>query len=86
MPTDAEVDALYKRADEAFQKHNYDYARDLFHQILLFKPDHEKAHEALRVALIRKFQEQGATSRIKLRTASWRVSEGFVFSIAVVSS
>jgi len=43
MPTDAEVDALYKRADEAFQKHNYDYARDLFHQILLFKPDHEKA-------------------------------------------
>jgi tetratricopeptide (TPR) repeat protein len=66
MPTDAEVDALYKRADEAFQKHNYDYARDLFHQILIFKPDHEKAHEALRVALIRKFQEQGATSRIKL--------------------
>src|SRR5262245_25462384 len=66
MPTDAEVDALYKRADEAFQKHNYDYARDLFHQILIFKPDHEKAHEALRVALIRKFQEQGATSKIKL--------------------
>lgn len=66
MPTDAEVDALYKRADEAFQKHNYDYARDLFHQILLFKPDHEKAHEALRMTLIRKFQEQGATSRIKI--------------------
>lgn len=66
MPTDAEVDALYKRADEAFQKHNYDYARDLFHQILIFKPDHEKAHEALRMTLIRKFQEQGATSRIKL--------------------
>jgi tetratricopeptide (TPR) repeat protein len=66
MPTDAEVDALYKRADEAFQKHNYDYARDLFLQILTFKPDHEKAHEALRMTLIRKFQEQGATSRIKL--------------------
>jgi tetratricopeptide (TPR) repeat protein len=66
MPTDAEIDALYKRADEAFQKHNYDYARDLFQQILVFKPDHEKAHEALRVSLIRKFQEQGATSKIKL--------------------
>jgi tetratricopeptide (TPR) repeat protein len=66
MPTDAEIEALYKRADEAFQKHNYDYARDLFHQILLFKQDHERAHEALRVSLIRKFQEQGATSRIKL--------------------
>src|SRR6185503_10878575 len=66
MPTDQEIDALYKRADEAFQKHNYDYSRDLFHQILLFKPDHEKAHEALRVWLIKKFQEQRATSRIKL--------------------
>src|SRR6185295_3372455 len=66
MPTDAEIEALFKRADEAFQKHNYDYARDLFHQILVFKPDHEKTHEALRVTLIRKFQEQGATGRIKL--------------------
>src|SRR6185503_1789122 len=66
MPTDQEIDALYKRADEAFQKHNYDYARDLFQQILLFKLDHEKAHEALRVTLIKKFQEQGATGKIKL--------------------
>jgi tetratricopeptide (TPR) repeat protein len=66
MPTDAEIDALYKRADEAFQKHNYDYARDLFHQILVFKPDHDKAHDALKVTLIKKFQEQGATSKIKL--------------------
>src|SRR5882672_465546 len=66
MPTDAEVDSLYKRADEAFKKHSYDYARDLFQQILVFKPDHEKAHEALKVTLIRKFQEQGATSKFKL--------------------
>jgi tetratricopeptide (TPR) repeat protein len=66
MPTDAEVESLYKRADEAFKKHSYDYARDLFQQILLFKPDHEKAHEALKVTLIRKFQEQGATSKFKL--------------------
>lgn len=66
MPTDAEVDALYKRADEAFKKHSYDYARDLFRQILAFKPDHEKAHEALKVTLVRKFQEGGATSKIKL--------------------
>jgi tetratricopeptide (TPR) repeat protein len=66
MPTDAEVESLYKRADEAFKKHSYDYARDLFRQILSFKPDHEKAHEALKVTLIRKFQEGGATSRFKL--------------------
>lgn len=59
-------EALYKRADEAFKKHNYDYARDLFQQILLFQPDHEKAHEALKITLIKKFQEQGATSKIKI--------------------
>lgn len=66
MPTEAEIEALYKRASEAFQKHSYDYARDLYQQILTFSPDHEKAHEALKVTIIRKFQEQGATSKIKL--------------------
>jgi len=66
MPTDAEVESLYKRADEAFRKHSYDYARDLFRQIIAFKPDHEKAHEALKISLIRKFQEGGATSKFKL--------------------
>lgn len=61
-----DIQALYKRADEAFQKHNYDYARDLFHQILLLDPDHAEARKALRVTLLKKFQELGATSRIKL--------------------
>jgi tetratricopeptide (TPR) repeat protein len=66
MPTDAEVEALYKRADEAFKKHNYDYAREMFRQIINGKPDHEKAHEGLKITLIKKFQETGATSKIKL--------------------
>lgn len=66
MATDAEVDALYKRADEAFKKHNYDYAREMFRQIINGKPDHEKAHEGLKITLIKKFQEAGATSKIKL--------------------
>ena len=67
MATGADqVESLYKRADEAFKKHSYDYARDLFQQILLFQPDHEKAHEALKITLIKKFQEQGATSKFKL--------------------
>lgn len=61
-----DIQALYKRADEAFQKHNYDYARDLFLQILLLDPDHAEARKALRVTLLKKFQELGATSRIKL--------------------
>jgi len=66
MANDGDIEALYKRAEEAFKKHSYDYARDLFQQILTFKPDHEKAHEALKLTLVRKFQEQGATSRFKL--------------------
>jgi len=66
MATEAEVESLYKRADEAFKKHSYDYARDLFRQILTVNPDHEKTHEALKVTLIRKFQEGGATSKFKL--------------------
>jgi tetratricopeptide (TPR) repeat protein len=66
MATEAEIESLYKRGDEAYKKHNYDYARDLFRQILTFNPDHEKAHEALKATLIRKFQEGGATSKFKL--------------------
>lgn len=62
----ASEDQLYKRADEAFQKHNFDYAREMFLQILAINPDHAQARKALRVTIIRKFQEQGATSRIRL--------------------
>lgn len=61
-----ESDPLYKRAEEAFKKKNYDYARDLFHQLITVKPDSMKAREALRAVIIRKFSEQGGTSRIKL--------------------
>lgn len=62
----ADIDQLYKRAEEAFQKKNYDYARDLFLNILQINPDHSKSRQALRATVIRKFQEQGATGRIKL--------------------
>jgi len=61
-----DIEALYKRAEEAFQKHNYDYARDLFQQILLLDPDHEKSHKALKATLLHKFQELGATGKLKL--------------------
>jgi tetratricopeptide (TPR) repeat protein len=66
MATDAEVEALYKRADEAFKKSNFDYAREMFRQIISKNPDHEKAHEGLKITLIKKFTTMGATSKIKL--------------------
>ncbi len=61
-----ENDPLYRRAEDAFKKKNYDYARDLFQQLILVKPDSVKAREALRAVMVRKFQEQGATSRLKM--------------------
>lgn len=61
-----EADPLYKRAEEAFKKKNYDYARDLFQQLITVKPDSSKAREALRAVIIKKFQEQGATSKLKM--------------------
>jgi tetratricopeptide (TPR) repeat protein len=65
-PSVEENDPLYRRAEEAFKKKNYDYARDLFKQLILVKPDSLKAREALRAVMIRKFQEQGGTSRLKM--------------------
>src|SRR5688572_2328211 len=65
-PSAEESDPLYKRAEEAFKKKNYDYARDLFQQLIMVKPDCSKAREALRAVITRKFQEQGGTSRLKM--------------------
>ncbi len=62
----AEIDQLYKRAEEAFQKRSYDYARDLFMQILFLDPNHGQARKALRATILRKFQDQGAPGKIKL--------------------
>ena len=63
----AEIDALYKRAEEAFQKHNYDYSINLFLQILVLNPDHAQTRKSLRVTVQTKFKEQGAPGMIKLK-------------------
>jgi tetratricopeptide (TPR) repeat protein len=62
----ADIDALIKRAEEAFNKHNYDYARDLFIQVLAIDPDHADARKKLKGTIITKFKEQGATGKLKL--------------------
>ncbi|MBI2930904.1 MAG: hypothetical protein HYY16_04580 [Planctomycetes bacterium] len=60
----ADVAGLYKRAEEAFAKKNYDYARDLFLNILALDPDHELTHKSLYAACLKKIQERGQKSRI----------------------
>jgi tetratricopeptide (TPR) repeat protein len=63
----ADIDGLYKRAEEAFQKRNYDYAVNLFQQILLIQPDHSQSRKALKLTILKKFQEQGAPGMIKMK-------------------
>lgn len=63
----ADVDQLYKRAEDAFAKRNYDYAKDLFLQILLLNPNHAQSRKALRATILKKFTEGGgAPGKIKL--------------------
>ncbi len=61
-----QVDQLYKRAEEAFTKRNYDYARDLFKQILMFDPNHVNARKALRASVLKKYQEIGGPGKLTL--------------------
>lgn len=62
----SEVDALLKRAEESFNKRNYDYARDLYLTVLAKDPNHELAHKGLYATCLRKNQEQGGPGKLKL--------------------
>lgn len=57
---------LHKRAEESFNKRQYDYARDLYREIIRIDPDDSKAHMALKATILSKFKEQGATGKIRL--------------------
>lgn len=61
-----DIDGLYKRAEEALGKRNYDYARDLYLQIIAVDRDSSAARKGLKTALSRKFQEIGGPSKFKV--------------------
>ena len=58
----AEVDKLFSKGKEAFEKKNYDYAIDLFRQILSIDPDHVQSRQALRATCLKKCQDHGFPS------------------------
>jgi len=60
-----DTNALFKRGEEAFQKRNYDYARDLFLNIVTLEPDNEKARESLYATCLHKNKETGGSGRIR---------------------
>ncbi len=74
MAGPTQVDQLYKRAEESFGKRNYDYARDLFKQILIVDPNHVQARKALRATVLKKYQELGGPGKLTLMTKSAGVS------------
>lgn len=69
----ADTTALYKRAEDAFAKRNYDYARDLFLQVLTLDPNHVDARKGLKATILKKYQEQGAPSKLKLGVLAAKV-------------
>lgn len=58
-----ELGKLFLRGKEAFERRNYDYAIDLFRQILSLNPDHMDARRALRICEMKKYEEIGYPSR-----------------------
>ncbi|MFA5795273.1 MAG: tetratricopeptide repeat protein [Candidatus Brocadiia bacterium] len=54
-----DTEKLFTKAQEAFDKRNYDYAADLAKQIVELEPGHPKARHILRTSQIRKCESQG---------------------------
>ena len=69
-----DTSALFKRGEEAFQKRNYDYARDLFLNIVAIEPDNEKARKSLYATCHQKLRESGGSGRIKTAIMQGRVN------------
>jgi tetratricopeptide (TPR) repeat protein len=69
-----DTSALFKRGEEAFQKRNYDYARDLFLNIVTIEPDNEKARKSLFATCLQKNKETGGSGRIKGAIMQGKVS------------
>ncbi len=60
------IEQLYKRAEEAFAKRNYDYSVELFSQIINLDPNHSEARKALRATIVTKYKEGKAPNKFKL--------------------
>jgi tetratricopeptide (TPR) repeat protein len=61
-----DVSQLYRKAEETFNRQNFDYAIELFFQIIQLDPNHKEARIALRTVILRKYERQGYPSKIKL--------------------
>lgn len=60
---DQQYEKLVEKAREAAKRRNYDYAIDLYLQVLKLNPDHEDAARELRQVTVRKGQEEGLSPK-----------------------
>ncbi|NUN48242.1 MAG: tetratricopeptide repeat protein [Candidatus Brocadiae bacterium] len=74
----ADVEALFAKGSEAFNKKNWDYAIEIFKTITLTDPNHVKARQALRMTVIQKCQQAGfpgsLSSKMRGAAASMQIS------------
>jgi len=63
MAIDQQYEKLIEKAREALKRRNYDYAIDLYMQVLKLNPDHGEAARELRQTTIRKGQEMGGAKK-----------------------
>jgi tetratricopeptide (TPR) repeat protein len=77
-----EIKDRYEKATMAIDKKNYDYAIELLTQIINIKPDFAKGRQLLRLAEIRKFEEN--TPNIIIRVIS-RALSCFAVLMAIVN-
>ena len=82
LPKEAGVDVskLLDKAQVAGERGNYDYAIDLYLQLLEFEPDHVEARKLLRGAEVRRCQERGITSST---VSGWVTGFGSLLSALV---
>jgi tetratricopeptide (TPR) repeat protein len=69
-----DVEKLYERASDALKRGNHDYAKELFLQVLTYNPDHAHARKGLLTAIMSKFQEKGAPSKVTTAILSTKTS------------
>lgn len=76
MNTD--IEKIYKWAEDAFQKRNYDYARDMCMQILAIDPDNADTRKLLWSTNKKKITELGAPSGLKLKMKQAKIFAQFM--------
>ena len=63
MAQGQQYEKLVEKAREAAKRRNYDYAIDLYMQVLKLNPDHAEASQEIRQVTIRKGQEEGTSPK-----------------------